>query len=242
VAVSEAVVEWLSLGAREELPEGLCTGDCEAQTLALGDTLPPRLLLGQGEEDVDKLLLRLTLEHCEAVAEATPLPLAVPRGEEEGVSIWVPEVVAEAYGEADPPSEALGLPVKPLREGAGERVMGEAVTETLPLTERLSESDCVGHWLAEGEPVADGLSLVEREANPVALSVGECETLALALSDALTPLLALTVREGDCVSETERVSLAVEPGEGDPPAPPPASVALGLSEPVTVRLPLAEGL
>ena len=149
------------------------------------------------------------LGHCEAVAEATPLPLAEPRGEEEGVSVNVPEVVPEAHGEADPPRVALGLPVKPLWEGADEGVKGEAVTDTLLLAEKLSESDCVGHWLAEGEPVADGLSLGEREVNPEALSVGECETLALALSVALKPLLALTVREGECVSETERVSLAV---------------------------------
>ena len=235
-------MEWLSLGAREELPEGLCAGDCEAQTLTLGETLLPRLLLGQGEADVDELLLRLTLEHCEAIAEATPLPLAEPSGEGVGVSVWAPEVVAEAHGEADPPRVALGLPVKPLRVGAGERVTGEAVPETLLMVVKLSESDCVGHWLAEGEPDADRLSLGVREVSPEALSVGECETLALALSEALAPLLALTVREGDCVSETERVSLAVEPGEGDPPAPPPPSVALGLSEPVTVRLLLTEGL
>ena len=152
------------------------------------------------------------------------------------MSVWDPEVVAEAHGEADPPRVALGLPVKPLWEGADEGVKGEAVTETLPLVEKLSESDCVGHWLAEGEPVADGLSLEEREVHPLVLSVGECETLALALSVALKPLLVLTVREGECVSETERVSLAVEPGEGDTPE------ALAISEPVTVRLPLTEGL
>ena len=56
-AVGEAVVEWLSLGAREELPEGLSAGVCEAQTLALGDTLLPRLLLGQGEADAEELLM-----------------------------------------------------------------------------------------------------------------------------------------------------------------------------------------
>ena len=56
-AVGEAVEEWLSLGAREELPEGLCAGVCEAQTLALGDTLLPRLLLGQGDEDAEELLM-----------------------------------------------------------------------------------------------------------------------------------------------------------------------------------------
>ena len=57
VAVGEAVVEWLSLGAREELPEALCKGVCEAQTLALGDALLPRLLLGQGEADAEELLM-----------------------------------------------------------------------------------------------------------------------------------------------------------------------------------------
>ncbi len=234
--MGEADAEALPLGEREELAVRLSAGDCEAQTLTLGDTLLPRLLLGQGEADVEELLLRLTLEHGVAVTEALPLPLAVPRGEGEGVNVPVTEVVTEELGEADSERVVLGLPVKPLWEDAGEGVMGEAVTETLLLIERLSVSDCVGHWLTEGEPVAEGLSPGEREVNPVALSVGECETLALALSDALRPLLVLTVREGDCVSEAERVSLSVEPDEGDTPE------ALAMGEPVTVRLPLTEGL
>ena len=138
-AVSEAVVEWLSLGAREELPEGLSEGACEAQTLALGDTLLPRLLLGQGEADAEGLLLRLTLKHCEAVAEATPLPLAEPRGEGEGASVPVPGAVTEAHGEDDSQRVARGLPVKPLGEDVGEGALVESDAETQPLAEKLDE-------------------------------------------------------------------------------------------------------
>ena len=139
MAVSEAVVEWLSLGAREGLPERLCAGDCEAQTLALGDTLPLLLLLGQGEADVNELLLRLTLEHCEAVAEATTLPLAEPRGVGEVTSVPVPWVVTEAHGEDDSQRVARGLPVKPLGEDVGDGAMVESDAETLPLAEKLGE-------------------------------------------------------------------------------------------------------
>ena len=48
-----------------------------------------------------------------------------------------------------PPVEALGL--------------SEPVTERLPLVEGLCVSVCVGHWLLEGEPVADRLPLAVRE-------------------------------------------------------------------------------
>jgi hypothetical protein len=184
LSVSEAVAEWQALVALEELQVPLSVCVREAYTLALEDAVMPRLLLGQGEADVEELLLRVTLEHCEAVAEATLLPLKEPRGEGEGVGVCIPEEVAEAHGEADSPRVALGLPDKPLLESAGERVPGEAVSDTLLLVEKLSESDCVGHWLAEGESVEEGLSQGEREVNPLALSGGSRETLALALSDA----------------------------------------------------------
>jgi hypothetical protein len=60
--------------------------------------------------------------------------------------------------------EALGLAeVLPLAEGDCEWLASEFVAEWLALSDRLGVSDCVGHWLLEGEPVGERLPLVDRE-------------------------------------------------------------------------------
>ena len=63
---AEPVMERLAVGEREQLAVTLCAGDCEAQGLALGDTLEAKLAEGQGEAVAEALPLRLALGGCEA--------------------------------------------------------------------------------------------------------------------------------------------------------------------------------
>ena len=73
----------------------------------------------------------------------------------------LPAAVPVGGGE---PMEALGLAEGlPLAEGDCEWLASEAVAERLALGEGLDVGDCVGHWLLEGEPVAERVTLGERE-------------------------------------------------------------------------------
>ena len=210
----------LPVGLVVRLPAPLGEGDCEAHSLAAGDWLPLRLPLAHGEAEADSVPRRLAL--VVGVASALPVRALEPEAEEQGEGLAPPP---------PPPVLPLGLcEALPLVDGAAEGDTGELVADRLPLADGLGDCDCEGHWLLEGEPVAERVALGERDWLPVPLLVRDCRGVAVA-PDALPRRVLLTDTDQERLLEGVGLPRAVPEGEGEP------MEALGLAE----VLPLAEG-
>ena len=227
--------------------------------LRLGVTLVDTLPDGDSVAESVPLPLPLRLGVIDALGEGVPEPDRDGVADVDGDSVGESEAVCEAEtvlvtvplpvrlvvsdGDGEPDVEAETLPVCDTVPAFVVEGVEETVGLTLALRLAVTLVDGLGLELPlrDGVTLGEGLDVPEIEAVSDAEVLPDREGVTLVVAEIVPLLESVPELEGDIVADTVPDTDSVTDGDGDG-VPLPLRLAVGLTEPLTVPLPLGDAV